>query len=276
MNSRDQEIRDCVELARSIRKDVLRMTYEKKAPFIASSFSCADILAVLFHSFIQLDISQMESLENDVFILSKGHASSAWYATLANIGVFDRERLFREFNITGFDMGVHSKRNSLPGILTSSGSLGQGLGIACGIALADKICKRKRRTFVVVGDGECNEGSIWEGFLFASRYRLDNLVVIVDRNRMSSYGDDHQILNLGDMATKLCSFGWNAQDVNGHDCAQIYRIFTETLGKKDFPTAIIANTIKGNGVTLFENNVLWHYKWPEEEHFLQAMKELDA
>jgi transketolase len=264
-----------MKLARSIRKDVLRMTYEKKAGFIGTSYSCAEILAVLFNSFINFDVTNPDSEKSEVFILSKGHGASALYSVLAGIGAFDRERLFSEFNTSGFNMGVHPKRNSLHGVANSGGSLGQGVGVACGIGLADKIQKSDRRTYVLIGDGECNEGSVWESFMFANRYKLDNLIAIIDRNRLQSYGHDEDVLNMGDIAGKLRSFGWNALSVDGHDCAQLYDAFTAGVEHKGSPTMVVANTIKGKGVSLFEDKVLWHYKWPEEDHFVQALKELE-
>lgn len=275
MNNNIQEIDRCKALAKAIRQDVLRMTYEKKAGFIGTSFSCADILGVLFEGFLQFDAAQPESTDNDTFILSKGHGASALYAALANIGAFDRERLFQEFNTSGFSMGVHPKRGSLPGIAVSSGSLGQGLGQGCGMALADRIQKRSRHTYVLLGDGECNEGSVWESLMLAKRYQLSKLTAIVDRNRLQSYGHDAQVLDMGSMTDKLASFGWNVMEVDGHDCGQLFEAFTKALAFHEGPTAIVANTIKGKGVSTFEDQVLWHYKWPEESHYQQGQEELE-
>ena len=268
-------IEKCGALAKQIRKDVLRMTYEKKAGFIGSAFSCADIMAVLYGEIVNFDIDDPTSDLNDTVILSKGHAASAWYAALANIGAFEKDRLFKEFNQSGFKMGVHPKRNALPGVTNSRGSLGQGCGLACGVALAHKIQKRDSRVYVILGDGECNEGSNWEAFMLASRYHLDNLVVIIDRNRLQSYGHDDEVLNMGDMTTKLAAFGFNALSVDGHNYQELIEAFLNAKRCKDRPTAIIANTIKGKGFKEFEDKVLWHYKWPEDEHYNAALKELN-
>lgn len=264
----------CRKLANDIRRDVLYMTSEHKAGFIGSSFSCADILAVLFGAFIRFDKENPDSSENDIFILSKGHAASAWYAALAETGVVDLKRVMSEFNESGFCLGVHPKRGSLPGILTSSGSLGQGLGQACGIALADKIQGRNRHVYALLGDGECNEGSVWESLMFAARYSLSKLTVIIDRNRLQSYGHDSEVLNMGDMAEKLRSFGLNTLDIDGHDCVALIDALHTAENETRRPTAIVANTVKGKGVSLFEDKVVWHYKWPETEHMKTARKEL--
>ncbi len=263
------------KLAKSIREDVLKLTYEKKAGFIGTSFSCVDIFSVLYSGFVNLDSNNPDNKENDTVILSKGHGASAWYAALANIGALDRNKMFTEFNTSGFMLGVHPKRNSVNGIKTSTGSLGQGLGLGCGIALANKITNKSNRVYVILGDGECNEGSVWEAFMFAKRYELGNLVAIIDRNRLQSYGHDEDVLNMEDMTRKLDSFGWNAIEVNGHNHEELQKALEKANNTSKQPTAIIANTIKGKGVSVFEDKVLWHYKWPEKEHFDLGIKELE-
>lgn len=260
-------------LATQIREDVLKMTYEKKAGFIGSSFSCADILAVLYGGYVKLNVNDAEDGSNDTVILSKGHASSAWYAALANIGAIPKERLFSEFHASGGTLGVHPKRNSAVGIETSTGSLGQGIGVGCGVALAHKVQKHSNRVYVILGDGECNEGSVWEAFMLAKRYQLNNLVAIVDRNRLQSYGHDEDVLNMEEMLPRLESFGWYTLEIDGHNYEEIDEALQKAM-HSDKPTAIIANTIKGKGVSEFEDKVLWHYKWPEKDHFEKGLKEL--
>lgn len=255
------------QLAKNIRLDVLKMTYEKKAGFIGTSYSCADIMAVLYGGFVKIG--------NDSVLLSKGHGASAWYAALANVGAIDRDRLFKEFNTSGYKMGVHPKRNSLPGIESCSGSLGQGCGLACGYALGNKIQDKDGRVYVILGDGECNEGSVWESFMFAKKQKLNNLVVIIDRNRLQSYANDENVLNMGDMAEKLIAFGFNTISLDGHNVMELHNAL-EKAKESDMPVAIIANTIKGKGVDEFENKILWHYKWPEEEHYNKAIKILNG
>ena len=263
-------------LAREIRKDVLRMTYEKKVGFIGTSFSCADILAVLYGKIVKIDFSNLENEKNDMVILSKGHGASAWYAALANVGAFPKERLSQEFAVSGYAMGVHPKRNMVPGIQVSSGSLGQGCGIACGIALTKKIKKIPSRVYAILGDGECNEGSVWEALMFARRYKLDNLTVIIDRNRLQSYGHDEKVLNMGDLAQKAAAFGMHTVEIDGHNLKELCQAFEAAENTLDKPTAIIANTIKGKGCSIFEDKVLWHYKWPEKEHYIKALEELEG
>lgn len=262
------------ELSKNIRKDVLEMTYKKKASFIGSSFSCTDILSVLYGSVMQYDKNDIENKNNDVLFLSKGHAASALYATLAEVGIIEKERLVKEFNESGYKMGVHLKRNTKSGIVSSSGSLGQGVGLCTGYALANKIQGYKGHCFVIVGDGECNEGSVWESIMFANKNNLSNFTLIVDRNRLQSYGHDDIVLNLGDMKSKIESFGLFAVEVDGHDIGELLEAF-EKVKKANRPSAIIANTIKGKGVSGFEDKTIWHYKWPEDEHYEAALVELE-
>lgn len=270
------KISELQELAKEIRKDILKMTYEKKAAFIGTSFSCADILAALFGYVMNYDKTNMESENNDVFFLSKGHGASALYATLANVGLIEKDRLYKEFNESGYRMGVHGKRNSFPGIISSSGSLGQGVGLGTGYALASKMKKIQNHTYVLVGDGESNEGSNWEAFMFAKKCKLDNFTVILDRNKLQSYGHDEDVLNMGDMKSRFESFGFFTIEVDGHDMEALVKAFETIKTVKDKPTAIIANTVKGKGFSGFEDNVLWHYKWPEDEHYKLALEEIEG
>lgn len=267
-------VNDIKELSKNIRKDVLKMTYKKKASFIGSAFSCADIMAVLYGAVMQYDKNDIENKNNDVLFLSKGHAASALYATLAEVGIIEKSRLVKEFNESGYKMGVHLKRNPKLGIISSSGSLGQGVGLCTGYALANKIQGYKGHCFVIVGDGECNEGSVWESLMFANKNNLDNFTFIIDRNRLQSYGHDEIVLNLGDMKSKVESFGLYTIEVDGHDVRELLDAF-EKVKNSGRPSAIIANTIKGKGFSEFEDKTLWHYKWPEDEHYEAALAELE-
>ena len=260
------------ELAIQCRIDILNMTAEKKAGFVGSAFSCVDVLAVLYQSFIKYTGNEEK---DDMLILSKGHAASAWYAVLANVGIIDRNKL-QEYNTSGKNLGVHPKRNSLPCIRTTTGSLGQGLGLGCGCALADKISGKDNKTYVILGDGECNEGSVWESFMFGAKQRLNNLIVIIDRNRLQSYGTDEEVLDLDDIAAKCREFHWNVFSIDGHDYSQIADALQKAGQAKERPSVIVANTIKGKGVAEFENGIIWHYKWPEGEIYKRALEELKA
>lgn len=261
------------QLARAIRLDVLEMTYQKKAGFIGTSFSCADVLSVLYGGFLRMGDGPADP-NGDSFLLSKGHGASAWYAALANTGHFPKEQL-AQFNTSGSRIGVHPKRGCLPGVDVSSGSLGHGLGLGCGLAQAKRLRGGSGKVCVLLGDGECNEGSVWESAMYAHRFRLSNLIAIVDRNRLQSYGTDREVLDMGDLAEKFAAFGWKAAAVDGHDCAAVHRALAEAWEEQDRPSALIAETVKGKGCSLFENQVLWHYKWPEAEHYAQARKELE-
>lgn len=263
------------QLSKAIRLDVLEMTYRKKAGFIGTSFSCADILAVLYGGFLGKESLDPQDPDENTFLLSKGHGASAWYAALANMGYFPRERL-SEFNTSGSYLGVHPKRGGLPGVTAAAGSLGHGLGLGCGLAQAKRIRNGQGKVCVLLGDGECNEGSVWESAMFANRFQLSNLIAIVDRNRLQSYGSDREVLNMGDMAVKFRAFGWNAVEIDGHDHGAIHATLADAWMEREHPTALIADTVKGKGCSLFENLVLWHYKWPEEGHYLQARKELEG
>ena len=269
MNNQDYK-----ELAKNIRKDVLKLTYEKKAGFIGASFSCADILAVMFGGYVDVEGIKQEKEDRDLVILSKGHAASALYAALANVGLLEKDKMFDEFHTSGYSLGVHPKRNTVPGIETSTGSLGQGLGLGCGAALAMKIQNQKSKVFVIVGDGEINEGSVWESLMFAKKNKLNNLVLIVDRNKLQSYGHDEDVLNLEEVAPKIKTFGWNTIEVDGHSVEELDEAFKCAMSS-DMPTAIVANTVKGKGCRDFEDKVLWHYKWPETEHYEKGLKELE-
>ena len=252
-------------LAKKCRIDILKMTTSKKAGFIGSDYSCIDILAVIYDSFFEDS--------KDKLILSKGHSAGAWYAVLANTGRISAAKL-EEFNTSGENMGVHPKRGSLPQIETSTGSLGQGVGLACGMALGEKIANRNGRVFTIMGDGEANEGSVWEVIMFAARRGLDNLFLFLDRNHLQSYGWDEEVLNISDFGKKFTDFGWDTQVIDGHDYNQIGTAIENALKTKGKPHAIIAETIKGKGVQEFENSVLWHYKFPTDEIMKAALREL--
>jgi len=263
------------QLSKAVRLDVLEMTYQKKAGFIGTSFSCADLLAVLYGGFLGREALDPQDPNGNAFLLSKGHGASAWYAVLANMGYFPKE-LLAEFNTSGSYLGVHPKRGSVPGVSASSGSLGHGLGLGCGLAQAMRIQGGEGKVCVLLGDGECNEGSVWESVMFAHRFRLSNLIAIVDRNRLQSYGPDRAVLDMDDMSVKFAAFGWKTIEFDGHDHAAIHAALADAWEEKERPVALIANTVKGKGCSLFENLVLWHYKWPEEKHYLQARKELEG
>lgn len=261
------------EKAKELRRQILMVLYHAHGSFNGGSLSCIDLLTVLFHGFMRFEPQNPENPDRDMFILSKGHCSSALYVSLVSVGMMPAERL-KDYGRDGTTLGVHPKRDPVHGIEVSSGSLGHGLPLAVGSAIAAKIRRSDARAYVLMGDGECNEGSVWESAAFASRQKLDNLTVIVDRNRLQGCGRDEQILNYGDMGEKFKAFGFHVLDIDGHDCGQIEKAFQEAEKTAERPTAIIANTIKGKGVSFMEDRLEWHYKSTTKEQFDQAMEEL--
>ncbi len=260
------------EKSKEIRKLILKTLHYANGSFNGGSLSAADLLTVLFFGY--LDQEQVQDVnDRDMFILSKGHCSSALYAALSAVGRMPRESLF-DYGKDGSTLGIHPKRDINAGIEVSAGSLGHGLALAVGSALAARIRHADSRVFVLMGDGECNEGSVWENAAFASRQELDHLTVIVDRNRLQGCGRDEQILNYGDMAEKFRAFGFHTIEINGHDFQQIDHAFEEAAAARKKPTAIIAHTIKGKGVSFMEDRLEWHYKSTTKEQYLQAVEEI--
>lgn len=261
-----------------IRQDILKMVHNAKSGHPGGSLSCVDILAVLYKKILNIPVEWDKSPNfktRDKFILSKGHASPALYATLANCGFFSKD-LLMGFRMLGSKLQGHpSSRTKLPGIEVSTGSLGQGLSIGIGLALANRLDKLKSKVFVLLGDGEMQEGSVWEGLMNASHHKLNNLVVIVDKNNLQIDGDVREIKSLEPLDEKLKAFGFEVSVVDGHNYDEIENALLEAK-KSDKVCAIIANTIKGKGVSFMENNVSWHGKAPKDEELNKALEELNA
>lgn len=262
------------KIATEIRKKVLKMKLITKGSHIGSAFSCIDILTILYFKILKINTKKPKDPNRDRFILSKGHAASALYATLVQRG-FAPEKILEKYCQNGSTIAGHSMRDSIPGVEVSTGSLGHGLGIGIGMALAAKRDKKNNRVFVMLSDGECDEGSIWEGALFSGHHHLDNLVVIVDYNKIQSFGKTSEVLDLEPFSKKWESFGWQVKEVNGHDFNQLEKAFLQIPFKKGFPNVIIAHTIKGKGVSFMENELKWHYKNPDQEQYDIALKELE-
>lgn len=265
-------IKDSVLLAKEIRKSSLRMVYQARASHIGGALSMADILAVLYSSILKYDSLNPVWEQRDRFILSKGHACVSFYSTLALCGFFSIEEL-NDYGQNGGRLLSHTTHH-VPGIEISAGSLGHGLPVACGIALAAKRKQQNYRTYVLVGDGEMDEGSNWEAILFAAHFGLDNLCLIIDYNKIQSLGKTNEVLNLEPLKSKLEAFNWNVIQLDGHDHKAIYSAFVQAEAIKGKPTVLIADTIKGKGVSFMENELLWHYKSPSEEQYNQAIKEI--
>jgi transketolase len=262
-------------LASRIRLHVVRMTNRAKSSHVGSSLSIAELLAVLYRSVLRITPETIGDPNRDRLILSKGHACAGLYAVLAECGFFPMEWL-DSFYHDGAKLPGHATAHGIPGIEVSSGALGHGLGIACGLALAGKRDGRPYRVFTVLSDGECDEGSIWEAALFAPQHQLDNLVAIVDYNKIQSLAHVKDVLDLDPFADKWRAFRWAAREINGHDVRQI----EEALGAVPFepgrPSCIIAHTVKGKGVSFMEDTVLWHYRSPQGDEYQRAIAELEA
>lgn len=266
----DDELR---RLAGRLRYQTLLMINRAKTSHIGSNFSIAELLAVLYGRVLRVDPRRPDDPERDRFVLSKGHACAALYAVLSDRGFFPAAWL-ESFCQNGSRLAGHATRNGVPGIEVSTGSLGHGLSIGTGMALAAKQDKRSYRVFVLLSDGECDEGSTWEPAMFANQWELDNLVAIVDYNKIQSLGRVDAIMKLEPFADKWRSFGWNVQEIDGNDIKQISKSLTSTPFRHGAPSCLIAHTVKGKGVDFMENKVLWHYRSPQGQEFSAALEQL--
>lgn len=259
-------------LAWQIRRHVLDMIHNSHAAHIASAFSIADILAVLYADVLHVDPLAPQQPDRDRFVLSKGHAGSALYAALAEVGFFPVDEL-EHYYMDGSIFSGHVS-HAVPGVEVSTGSLGHGAAIACGMAMAAKRMSQSYHVYTLVGDGECNEGIIWETALVAHQFCLDNFTVIVDRNRLQAMGRSEEIMQLEPLADKWRSFGWSVIELpNGNDHAQLRKaLCTVSDGR---PRCIIAHTVKGKGVSFMENELLWHYRDPQGEFYDRAVADLE-
>ncbi|SMC97998.1 transketolase [Sporomusa malonica] len=263
------------ELAWRIRRHGVEMTHTSKGSHIGSILSVADIIAVLYTNILKYDIANIRWEERDRVILSKGHAGAAIYAALAECGFFDVEELKTHY-ANGSRLSGHVSHKGVPGVEFSTGSLGHGLPVGCGMAMAAKKNNQNHRVFVICGDGECDEGSVWEAALIAHHYRLDNLSVVIDNNKMQSLDFCENTIALEPFADKWEAFGWHVLDIDGHDHSALKNAYDTTCHNKDKPTVIIANTIKGKGISFMENNILWHYRTPQGEEYDAAVVELEG
>ncbi len=264
---------DYKKTATEIRKKILDMKLMSQGSHIGSALSCVDILTVLYFKILKLNTKNSKSQDRDRFLLSKGHAASALYATLAQRGFFS-EDVLETYCQNGSKLAGHVIKDCVPGIEVSTGSLGHGLPIGIGMAIAAKKSKKNYRVFVLLSDGECDEGSNWEAALFASHHKLDNLIAIIDYNKIQSFGRTNEVLNLEPLAQKWKSFGWQVKEINGHNFKELEKTLLRMPFKKDSPNIIIAHTIKGKGVSFMEDKLEWHYKSPTKEQYDLALKEL--
>lgn len=257
-----------------LRGHAVRMVHRSRASHLGSCLSMADLVVCLYWDAMRIDPTNPAWPDRDRFILSKGHGAALLYAALAERGFFPREELMA-YCQAGSRLTGHVT-SGVPGVEVSSGSLGHGLPIGCGMALAAKRENLQFRTFVLLSDGELDEGSNWEAILFAPQHQLDNLTVLVDYNQIQSFGRTREVLDLDPLADKFRAFRWAAREIDGHDFRQILDALHSLPLEKDRPTAIIAHTIKGKGVSLMEDQLAWHYKSPTAEQVELALRELEA
>lgn len=271
----EKTVNELKEFALNVRRDIVKMVHTAKSGHMGGALSAADILTVLYNKSFNIPIEwdKSENFETrDRFILSKGHASPVLYSVLARSGFFSTE-LLPTFRQLGSKLQGHPAKDHLPGIEASTGSLGQGLGIGVGIALGLKLDKNPANVIVYLGDGEIQEGSVWESFMQAAHRGLDNIIAIIDRNELQIDGNTEKVTALNPLDEKLKAFGWEVLVMDGHDLNDIYEKF-EQAKQITKPVAIIAKTVKGKGVSFMENNAGWHGKAPNDEQFETAIKEL--
>lgn len=267
---------DMLIICKKIRLRILELCFHKRTSHIGGAFSVTEILAVLYSAVLNVSPETSKDPSRDRFFYSKGHACSALYAILEHRGFFVGFDLLNEFTENGSYFTSHVNHR-LPGIELSTGSLGHALGVACGSALA---CKKRSGTynvFAVLSDGELDEGSNWEAILFAAHNNLDNLVVIIDYNKIQSFGSVKDVMNLEPLAEKFQAFNWEVAEVDGHSTAAMVEVLQRfKTERNNKPKCVIAHTIKGKGVSFMENNLAWHYKSPSEEDFQRARIELES
>lgn len=251
------------------------MTNRGGSSHVGAAFSMTDIVAVLYGSVLKVDPAKPKWEGRDRFILSKGHAGVAIYAALAERGFIDKCLLDGHCQ-DGADFSGHVSHKGIPGVELSTGSLGHGLPVGGGMALAGKLKGQGHRVFVLMSDGECDEGSNWEAILFAAHHRLDNLVAIVDHNKLQSLTTVAETLNLEPFAEKWRAFGWEVREVNGHDHGALEKALSSGPWSAGKPSVLIAHTTKGKGVSYMENSVAWHYRTAKGPDFDQALRELEA
>jgi len=271
----DQDLTDLRRLAVEIRRDIVQMFASSGTSHIGSALSIVEILTALYFHVLRVSPEKTQFKSRDRFILSKGHACAALYATLAHRGFFDRVCL-KTYCSESSELPGHVTLHTVPGVEVTTGSLGHGLSIGAGMSFASKHDRLDCRIFVLLSDGECDEGSTWEAAMFASHHKLDNMVAIVDYNKLQSFGRVREVLELEPFADKWRAFGWGVREVNGHDLIQIIRALENTPFERNKPSAVIAHTIKGKGVSFMEDKLEWHYKSPTPEQARMALKELQT
>lgn len=264
--------------ANKVRLNVAEILERTKDSHIGGGYSAIDILSVLYTSVLNITPETVEDPNRDIFILSKGHIAATYYTVLAHKGFIPMDDL-QSHVVDGTVYAGHTRKyhtNGVKGVEMSAGSLGHGANMGLGMAYAKRVQGLDGHVYVLMGDGECNEGSVWEAMMFAAKLRLGNITFIVDRNRLQSYGSDVEVCNMGNLSEKFTSFGCEVLEINGHDYLQIYRaLMTGRSRNSSAPAVIVANTVKGKGVSFMENRLEWHFKSPNKEQLDIIQKELE-
>jgi transketolase len=266
-------IQSLQEIAQTIRRDIVEMVYLAGSGHPGGSLSAADILTVLYYEKMNVNAQEPQMVNRDRFVLSKGHAAPVLYSTLARKGYFDVVEM-KSLRKVGAMLQGHPDMKNIPGVEMSTGSLGQGFSTSVGMALANKLDKSPSKTYVLLGDGELNEGIVWEAAMSAAQFKLDSLVAILDYNKLQIDGRNDDVMGVHPVDEKFRSFGWHVIECDGHDLEAIYQALVQADTISGKPTLVIANTLKGKGVSFMEDQVGWHGKAPSQEEFNKAMKEL--
>lgn len=263
------------KISRSVRENIVKMLTESKSGHPGGSLSAADIMTALYFDEMNIDHNDPKKADRDRFVLSKGHAAPVLYSVLAEKGYFEKDELMSLRKINALLQG-HPDMKYIPGVDMSTGSLGQGFSAACGMAMAGKLDNSPFRVYALLGDGEIQEGIIWEAAMSASHYKLDNMVAILDFNGLQIDGKNEDVMNVNPVADKFKAFGWNVIEIDGHDFDQIFAALDNAKSVASKPTMIIAKTVKGKGVSFMENEAGWHGQAPSAEQLNIALKELEG
>jgi len=275
MTEKEQTVERIKEMAKAMRLHALHMAFSagSKGAHLGSGLSMIDLMAVLYGAILKRDPKNPHWEKRDRFILSKGHGTLGYYTALAEAGYFSIDELYTFEENEGFLPGQPAM-NMDKGIEFSSGSLGLGLSLGVGVALNAKKQKRDYSTFVLMGNGECNEGTVWEAAMSAAHFKLDHLIAVIDHNHMQSDGKSSEIMDMGDLAAKWRCFGWEAAEVDGHDVGAIYNVFSN-IPRGGRPFVVIAHTVKGKGISFMENNNEWHHSYLSKEQYGRAVAEIN-
>lgn len=274
MKITENDIENLKNVSKNVRKSIVDEVYSAQSGHPGGALSCSDILTVLYFNQMNINPAKPKDANRDRFVLSKGHACAALYAVLAERGYFDKKEL-QGFRKIGQMLQGHPDMKQIPGVDMSTGSLGQGLSVANGMALSSKMDGRGFRVYCLVGDGEIEEGQIWEAAMTSCHYKLDNLCLIIDNNNLQIDGKVSEVMNIYPIKEKLQSFGFEVLEVDGNNIDELITVFQKAKTIKEKPTAILAKTIKGKGVSYMENEVSWHGKAPNEEQYNLAVKEFE-